>query len=96
MKTKNTFIVNSIYPKIISEEDLRVKSDKKWIKFVISQIISNSIKYSKVKDGQDKSIIIKLYKENDKTILSIEDRGVGIPEQDIDRVFNPFYRGGKW
>lgn len=92
-ENKNTFIVNAIYPKIISEEDLTVKSDKKWIKFVISQIISNSIKYSKVKDDQDKSVIIKLYKENDKTVLSIEDRGVGIPEQDIDRVFNPFFTG---
>ncbi len=92
-ENKNTFIVNEIYPKIISEEDLTVKSDKKWIKFVISQIISNSIKYSKIKDDQDKSIIIKLYNENDKTILSIEDKGVGIPKQDVDRVFNPFFTG---
>ncbi len=92
-ENKNTFIVNAIYPKIPSEEELMVTSDKKWIKFVIGQIISNSIKYSKVKESQDRSIIIRLYEEADKTILSIEDRGVGIPEHDLDRVFNPFFTG---
>lgn len=92
-ENKNAFIVNAIYPKIIAEKELKVKTDKKWIKFVIGQIISNSIKYSKVKKSKDKSIIIGLYREIDKTILSIEDKGVGIPKQDIDRVFNPFFTG---
>ncbi|GMG95798.1 sensor histidine kinase [Tepidimicrobium xylanilyticum] len=49
-ENKNAFIVNSIYPNLKSEEDIYVKSDKKWLKFIISQIISNSIKYTKVRD----------------------------------------------
>lgn len=92
-ENKNAFIVNKIYPKIISQEELLVKSDKKWIKFVINQIISNSIKYSKVKDVQDKSVIIDLNRGSHRTILSIEDNGVGIPKQDIERIFNPFFTG---
>ncbi len=92
-ENKNTFIVNSIYPKIVSEKDIKVKSDKKWIKFVIGQIISNSIKYSKVKETKDKSIMIDIFEHDSKIILSIEDKGVGIPKQDIDRVFNPFFTG---
>lgn len=92
-ENKNTFIINSIYPKIISNENIKVKSDKKWIKFVIGQIMSNSIKYSKVKESNDKSIIINFEKENEKVIFSIEDKGVGIPKQDITRVFNPFFTG---
>ncbi|MSU03014.1 sensor histidine kinase [Tissierella pigra] len=92
-ENKNAFIANSIYPKIISKEDKIVKSDKKWIKFVISQILSNSIKYSKVKDSNNKVIDIEVYDENNKTVLLIEDRGVGIPKQDLDRVFDPFFTG---
>ncbi len=92
-ENKTSFIVNSIYPKIVSKEDQIVKSDKKWVKFVISQIISNSIKYSKVKESKYKDIDILIYKERDRTILSIEDKGVGIPKQDLDRVFNPFFTG---
>ncbi len=92
-ENKNAFIVNSIYPKIISNEDIIVKTDKKWIKFVISQIISNSIKYSKVKNSVNKTIEIKVKNEDNKTILLIEDKGVGIPNQDLDRVFDPFFTG---
>jgi signal transduction histidine kinase len=92
-ENKNAFIINSIYPKIVSEEEIRVKSDKKWLKFIINQIISNSIKYTKVKDIENKYINIKLSQKEDKIILSIEDNGIGIPKQDIDRVFNPFFTG---
>ena len=92
-ENKNAIIVNSIYPKIVFDKDVLVKTDKKWIKFIINQIISNSIKYSKVKESEDKSIIIDIDEENDKVILSIEDKGVGIPKQDLDRVFNPFFTG---
>lgn len=92
-ENKNAFIVNSIYPKIDSEENTIVKSDKKWIKFIISQIISNSIKYTKVNNIENKSVKISLYREASKAILSIEDNGVGVSSEDIDRVFNPFFTG---
>ena len=92
-ENKNTFIVNSIYPRIVSKKELIVKSDKKWIKFVINQIISNGLKYSKVKDDKGKFITIKLCKKGDISIMSIEDEGVGIPKQDIERIFNPFFTG---
>ena len=92
-ENKNAFIVNSIYPKIISENHILVKSDKKWLKFIINQIISNCIKYTKVKDVESKFINIMLCEKEDKVILSIEDNGIGIPKQDIDRVFNPFFTG---
>lgn len=92
-ENKNAFIVNSIYPKIKSQEKLMVKSDPKWLKFIINQIISNAIKYTKVKDEERKHLHVDLYREGDKTILSIEDNGVGIPKKDIDRVFRPFFTG---
>ncbi len=68
---------------------------KKWVKFIISQLLSNSIKYTKVKENGDKNIILHIYEENGKTILSIRDKGVGIPKGDLDRVFEPFFTGKK-
>lgn len=70
-ENKNAFIVNSIFPKIIVDEDLIVTSDKKWIKFVIGQIISNSIKYSKVKESEHKSIIATPYPFLEVDIMKI-------------------------
>ena len=92
-ENKSTFIVNSIYPKVISKEDMTVKSDKKWVKFIISQILINSIKYSKVKESENKEIIFELNRDKDKSIISIKDQGVGIPEGDLERVFDPFFTG---
>ncbi|MCF6463775.1 sensor histidine kinase [Clostridium sp. Cult1] len=90
---KNAFITNSVYPKIISKEDKRIKSDRKWIKFVVNQVISNSIKYTKVKKDKEKFIKVKVEEESERIILTIEDTGIGIPRQDLDRVFNPFFTG---
>lgn len=92
-ENKNAFIANYIYPKIVSKEELMVKSDKKWIKFVIGQIVSNSIKYSKVKAGESKSIVFRIYREDDRSVLSVEDMGVGVPAEDLDRIFNSFFTG---
>lgn len=92
-ENKNAFIVNSIYPTIESKENTLVKSDKKWLKFIISQIISNSIKYTRVKDVERKYIHVSLSREENSTVLSIEDNGVGIPNKDLDRVFNAFFTG---
>ena len=92
-ENKNAFIVNSIYPKIKSQSKQLVKSDGKWLKFIVSQIVSNAIKYTRVKDVENRYLHVYLHREADRTILSIEDNGVGIPRKDVDRVFRPFFSG---
>ena len=67
-----------------------VNTDKKWLEFIINQIINNSIKYKK-----DKNSVIKIsYREDDdKTVLEIYDNGIGIPSKDIGRVFEKSFTG---
>lgn len=68
-----------------------VKADKDGIERVILNIMTNSIKYTK--DGG----IIKIYVGfvyNDAYIKVI-DNGIGIPEQDLNRIFERFYRVDK-
>ena len=67
-----------------------VNTDKKWLEFIINQIINNSIKYKKDKDS-----VIKIISrdEEDKTILEIYDNGIGIPAKDIGRVFEKSFTG---
>lgn len=66
-----------------------IYSDKKWLLYVLDQIINNSIKYSKEK-GE-----IQFYgEEKGKTIiLNIKDNGIGITKEDIDRIFNKGFTG---
>lgn len=92
-ENKKLLIRYSIFPKIDGEKELIVETDRKWIRFVINQILSNAIKYSKDIDKDNKSITIKAKKEHNRSSISIMDEGVGIPQQDLRRVFDPFFTG---
>lgn len=90
---KKEFIRYSIYPKIIPERDIIVETDVKWIRFVINQIITNSIKYTKVKEGNEKNITVDIEDCRNGIKLNIKDNGVGIPKEDMSRIFDPFFTG---
>ena len=55
---------------------------------VIDNILNNAIKYSP--DGG--KITVSMKTTDDQMILSISDQGLGIPKQDLPRVFDRFYR----
>ncbi|GLB53628.1 two-component sensor histidine kinase [Neptunitalea chrysea] len=55
---------------------------------VIDNIISNAIKYS----NQKGTIIIELKSKGHQVSCIISDEGIGINKEDIDKLFNPFFR----
>lgn len=55
---------------------------------VIDNILNNAIKYSP--DGGKITVMMKT--TDDQMILSISDQGLGIPKQDLPRIFDRFYR----
>ena len=61
-----------------------VVTDEKWFVFVLEQLISNALKYTK--QGQ-----IAIYME-DKSLV-IEDTGIGIPAEDLPRIFEKGFTG---
>lgn len=70
---------------IFTETNTFVLTDKKWISFVIEQILSNAVKYTS--DGS-----ISIYIEGED-VLVIEDTGIGIQEEDLPRVFERGFTG---
>lgn len=89
IKNKDDLLENDVTLETKIEAEI-VNTDKKWLEYIINQIINNSIKYKK-----DQNSIIKIEsKENkDKTILEIYDNGIGIPEKDLKRVFEKSFTG---
>ncbi len=68
-----------------------VKADKDGIERVILNIMTNSIKYTK--DGGNIKIYVG-FVYND-AYIKIIDNGIGIPEEDLSRIFDRFYRVDK-
>ena len=62
-----------------------VSTDEKWLLFVIKQILSNALKYTK--QGS-----ISIYMENESALV-IRDTGIGILEEDIPRLFERGFTG---
>lgn len=65
-----------------------VMLDKRLMRQIIINLISNAIKYSPAV----KPILLSLRQTSDWLILSIRDEGIGIPDADIYRLFEPFHR----
>jgi signal transduction histidine kinase len=67
---------------------MAVAGDESLLKVAVSNIIENACKYS-----ADHSVDIR-FVHSDKWIEVIfEDKGIGIPEKDLGKIFEPFYRG---
>ena len=70
--------------------DGTVYGDPKWLEFILNQVIGNSIKYIREKEGK-----VKLYtaKNENNIILTVEDNGIGIIDKNIKRVFEKGFTG---
>jgi signal transduction histidine kinase len=69
--------------------DMEIISDKKWLLFILDQIISNALKYT----GQGGKIKVWAERDEREKRLVIMDNGIGIRPEDIDRVFERGFTG---
>ena len=70
------------------KESLELYIDKEKMEKIISNLLSNALKFSNEK-GQ---ISISVLKKDSKVEISVEDNGIGISEQDLKNIFNRFYK----
>jgi two-component system sensor histidine kinase SenX3 len=57
----------------------------------VSNLVENAVKYSEAGDA----VAVRLFREPGRIVIAVEDEGIGIPQADIDRIFERFYRVDK-
>lgn len=84
----NYFIEHNLHY-AIEGPDFEVLTDKKWLAFILNQIISNAIKYT----PDNGHITLELSQNERGTWLKISDTGIGIALEDQRRVFDKGFTG---
>ena len=89
-------IINATFEKegivlLYELEDISIKAVKKDLVQIIVTLLSNAKDILLLTQADDKYIQVKLYTENEKTVLSVQDSGGGINNQNIDKVFEPYF-----
>lgn len=73
------------------EKDVIIEAHENKIAQVITNLLSNAINYS----SEDNKVIVRVYRNDNKVYLEIQDYGIGISETDQKRIFERFYRVDK-
>lgn len=62
--------------------------DREAISRVVSNLLSNALKYSR----HSSRIFIRLFQSGKEVIFQVQDEGIGIPPEEMDSIFEPFFR----
>ena len=68
-----------------------IRATEDSVHHIIYNIIENAIKYNQ----PDSSVFVRLEQVDDLIVLSVKDRGVGVPDEDLPYIFDRFYRVDK-
>ena len=71
--------------------DVFVRCDAKRLTQVIYNLVGNAINYA----GDDRKVIVKVFKDGDMAKVEISDHGKGIPEEELDHVWERYYRSNQ-
>jgi signal transduction histidine kinase len=73
------------------EESLpSIVADAAAITQAVNNLLDNALKYS----GDSKKVFIRAFHDGQNVIIQVKDFGLGIKQEDRDKIFDRFYRGG--
>ena len=80
------FDTNKYY--FVNKDNIKIQGRKNLIKRCISNVVENGLSYGN-------KIFVELRKSVNSAIITVEDNGPGIPKNEYENVFKPFYRVDK-
>ena len=67
-----------------------IMADKRMVRVVINNLLSNAMKYSDVGSKVDMTVS----EAEQFIVIEVQDEGIGIPSEDLEHLFEPFHRAG--
>lgn len=86
---KSLFEKKGLYVKITEKEDMNVVTEVEKIEGILRNILSNSLKYT-----EQGGVVVDYGRHGDGFYIEVRDSGIGIREEDMDKVFRRFYSSG--
>lgn len=74
------------------DSDFKLKTDPKRLNIILSNLVTNSLKYHDFTRGESPFIKVSAKIENKSYIIEVEDNGSGIPEEYQTKIFDMFFR----
>lgn len=71
--------------------DIVVPTDSKWFMFMLNQVLQNAVKYRN--PNRNSEITVEAREEKEHILLLVRDNGMGIPENEVQRVFEKGFTG---
>jgi signal transduction histidine kinase len=65
-----------------------IEADGNAIDRAVANLLDNAVKYS---DG-DRTIVVRLQRDDGHAVISVTDHGIGIPREELERIFDRFHR----
>lgn len=80
----NSAKINFLFP----SHPLRLRTDPKLLYHILSNLLTNAVKYL----DKDLPIEMEIIDEQSKVSVRVKDYGIGVPEEDLAKLFTPFKR----
>lgn len=89
VKKNSKSLIESRFSIEFDNLETMVYSDDKWLDFILSQLISNAVKYRSEKPQ------LRFFADvmENRIVLTVQDNGIGIDEKDLKRVFDKGFTG---
>lgn len=79
---------NITLKKFYNPEDLVFKSDSRLLHIIVSNLVSNAVKYV----GHDGEVSLSYELDGDNLIVNVADNGIGVPKNELGGLFTKFFR----
>lgn len=70
-------------------EDMEICHDRKWTEEALVNVLDNAVKYS----GEHTKVTVRVKPLVRNVLIEIEDEGIGIPKEELLKIYQRFYRG---